>query len=281
MHMNKIVQTALLCFVVSALDLGAEDLKITYKTVDSIISADGDGRNTRIDKQVDYHSERYMRSNGEKEKKDTLVDYKENVSYEIDHKNMVINMTTIEDVQKAMDLMAAKLKELKEGIGSAKSDKQTELLMSLLGDDGGAKANAKNKGKEKVAGRACEKWDVSVEQFTARVSADPSLLSPAPADALERAQKLEIGEMLMMFPGSFRVFFDEVSKIKGIPLKLDMVIPLGPITMRSSRQATEVVVGPIPATVFELPKGYKQLNAGQENLKQLEKALAEIQAKKK
>jgi hypothetical protein len=47
--------------------------------------------------------------------------------------------------------------------------------------------------------------------------------------------------------------------------------PLKPITLKNIREATEVAEGPLPASVFELPKGYKEIDGGKKMLEDMKK----------
>jgi hypothetical protein len=65
-----------------------------------------------------------------------------------------------------------------------------------------------------------------------------------------------------------------MSSVKGIQLKSEVVMPIGLITVRTFKEATEVVAGPIPASMFELPKGYREEDAGKKRLANLDKRLS-------
>jgi hypothetical protein len=57
---------------------------------------------------------------------------------------------------------------------------------------------------------------------------------------------------------------EELAKIQGTALKTRTVLPMvGELTT----EATEVKEGPIPATAFALPEGYKTEDLGQKMLK--------------
>jgi len=91
---------------------------------------------------------------------------------------------------------------------------------------------------------------------------------PTPQDALEKVQNSEVTAVLAvpMVNKTLGKFFEEMCKIKGIQLKSEVVMDMGIITTRSFKEATEVVIGPIPASVFELPKGYEEQDAGKKEL---------------
>ena len=53
---------------------------------------------------------------------------------------------------------------------------------------------------------------------------------------------------------SMAKLYEELSKIKGLALKTNLSGFMG---MKAATEATKVVEGPVPASVFALPTGYK------------------------
>jgi hypothetical protein len=255
--MKKTIPMVFLCVAASFLPskaLGAQDLKIAYQfkaKAMKIISMSG--------AHVEYHSARYKLTKNVKGglgRGDILVDYGDLAEYEIDHKKKVIGRTAHEDRLKAAELNA-KLEEGSETF--QKSEKQLGVK--------DAKLTVKKVGQEQVAGRDCEKWEASLGKIKAKISTDPSLALPAPLDALKRLRDSEGDDPLSEL-------FDAVRGIKGVEMKSEIVMPIGPITIRLFREATEVAVGPLPASVFELPKDYSMEDAGKKALAELEEDLA-------
>jgi hypothetical protein len=266
---------ALAALAASSLALGASDLKISYRTENKALV-------TSKSTHVEYHSARRMLIKWDGGKKDILVDYVDFATYEIDHKKKVIGKTTQEDRQKAAELMAARLKE-----GGSMPGMMgwmawaINTLMGELGDED-ADPTVKNAGIERVADRSCEKWAITLKNYSYSVSADPSLALPVPPDALERSRR-QRGAALLANPKLGKVlgkFFDAANGVKGVQLRTEAVVPIGPITVRMLREATEVAVGPLPASVFELPKGYSVEDAGKKRLAELEKDLGEKNQKR-
>jgi len=259
--MHKAIRTAVVCVAASVLAFAADDLKITYRTeTKQMMTSKG--------AQVDYHSARYSLSKNDGEKKDTLIDYQSLVMYGIDHKKKVISKMTAEDILKAIDLMAAKLEE-----DSSKAEKVENMVKSLFGEP--TDVSVKKVGTEQVAGRNCEKWDIAYGKLSCKASADPSLALPVDPETLEKANKLNYGAQMAnpLLGKVLGKFYDAMYGIKGVRLKSEVVMPIGPMTTRAFKEATEVVLGPVPTSVFELPKGYKEEDAGKKLLADLEKQL--------
>jgi hypothetical protein len=263
--MPKAILSVFLCIAAPLLAigaLGAQDLKISYRTESKTLT-------TSKGAQVEYHSARCMLTKNDKEKKDTLVDYGDFSVFEIDHKKKTIGKTTLEDIQKAMDLVAAKMEEMSDRDGAT-----AQAMKDLFGGEDAA-VTVTSAGTEQVAGRDCEKWEIALDKFSAMISADKSLAPPASPDALEMAKRLKGGALLAnpALGRTFGRFFDAMNSVEGVQLKSEVVMPIGPMTIRSFKEATEVEVGPLPASLFELPKGYKQEDAGKKMLAGLGKKL--------
>ena len=247
-----------------ATSLLAGDLKITAKTETKMGL-------TSKSTDVSYLSERYQRTNNEKDKKDTLFDYSTFTRYEIDHKKKVIAKITLDDMQKAMDMAAKALAESDDGSG--------EKIMKMLGVKDGSAPIVNKTGKDVVVGKACDKWNITLGEMKYSASACPGLTSPVPLEAKKKAVALGGGTMLTMLGDPFMKLLNEMEKIEGLHLKSEMLVPLGPMTVRVSREAMEIIEGSIPASVFELPKGYKEVDAGKKMLEDMEKQLAKSKKK--
>jgi hypothetical protein len=59
----------------------------------------------------------------------------------------------------------------------------------------------------------------------------------------------------------FQRMYEELKEVKGYPLSTAVIIRTPFSRMESDEDATEVRKGPIPASTFELPKGYKKVKA--------------------
>jgi hypothetical protein len=56
----------------------------------------------------------------------------------------------------------------------------------------------------------------------------------------------------------FAKMFDEMKKIKGYPLAMDMDVDMGMAKMATVSEAIEVKKGAIPDSTFEIPSGYSK-----------------------
>jgi len=58
-----------------------------------------------------------------------------------------------------------------------------------------------------------------------------------------------------------RKMYDEMKKISGIPLKTVTIIKMMGNEMKTTRVVTSIEKGTIPASVFEIPAGYKRVES--------------------
>jgi hypothetical protein len=257
MKRTILTSIALVCMALSAM---AGDLKITFDTSTTAMKM------TKKSTQVNYYSSQFARVNDEKEKTDTLLDYKDFVFYQIDHKKKTVGFFRLDDITEMMRLLSAK---------SAQGGKDTNDVMKMLGADySGAKLSVAKGGSKVVAGRNCAQWTISYGKMVYKISADPSLEPPIPPDAYAKASKLKDSVAMIAVPGlgdGLAKIADEIAKIKGVHLETENTVPMGPVTSVVTSKATKIEEGPIPASVFELPKAYKREDLGKKMLAEMKK----------
>jgi hypothetical protein len=257
----------LLVQLIAAIPLFSGDLTITYKIKASallVISRSGT--------TVEYHSSHQKRVSNQEEQADTIFDYNNFVKYGIDHKKKVIYKYALEDLIKGLEMIDQAQNETPENFKNFDAKK-------LFGDI--SKTSQKKDGVETILNRNCDKWAISMGKFTAKVSVDPNLVSPLPvggkAAMLDNMTPRSVSTG-SGFANSVGKFLEMVSK-KGVPLKSNMVMPVGPITAKTSKEALKVVEGPIPSSVFALPSGYAMEDAGKKMLESIKEQI-EAMAKK-
>jgi hypothetical protein len=57
----------------------------------------------------------------------------------------------------------------------------------------------------------------------------------------------------------FEAMFDEMKKIKGFPLATTVDYKMMMVQQQTLTEATDVRKGPIPASAFEVPAGYRKV----------------------
>lgn len=107
----------------------------------------------------------------------------------------------------------------------------------------------------KVAGYDTEHWIVSMgEGMRFELWAAPSLEVPAKYYDARKAQYAAMGPLGQRF----EKIFEEMRKVKGYPLATTMNVKVMMMKINSSTEATEVRKGPVPASAFDVPAGYKK-----------------------
>jgi hypothetical protein len=258
--MKRTILTSIALACIALYAMAAGDLKITYDTSTTAMKM------TQRSTQVHYYSSQFARVNDAKEKTDTLLDYKDFVFYQIDHKKKTVGFFKLNDMTEMMKLLSAK--------GSQNSKEMNDVMKMLGADYSGAKLSVAKGGNKVVAGRNCTQWTISYGKMVNKISADPKLEAPIPPDAYAKASKLKDAVAMMAIPGlgdAFSKIIDETAKIKGIHLETQNTVPMGPVTSTSTSKATKIEEGPIPASVFEIPKAYKREDLGKKMLAELKK----------
>jgi len=255
--MKKYILAAL-AIAAMAGQLLAGDIKITYKQETKSMGP------TQKSESVHYYSSRFQRVINDKEKMDSLIDFKDFTTYQIDHKKKVISKITLDDMLKAMKLASAQAQDL---------DPQTKKMMeSMFG--GGGPAKTEKLGKATVAGRTCDKWKITIGKSTYVICADPSLDMPISKSAWEKGSQLK-DAMSITAPGvgdMIAKLLPEMAKIKGVQLKTETEMSMMGISTKTLLEATKIETGAIPASMFELPKGYKLEDAGKKMVDDLQKS---------
>lgn len=235
-----------------ALPALAGDLTITYKAkTKGPMGMNSEGI------QIHYYSMKYQKTVDEAAKTDMLVDYEKGVFYSIRHKDKKIELTTFDDMVAIGQAAAKRL----EAMGNMPA-----FMRNMMGGGEDGEINVEQAGTETVAGRSCKKYKLSMGKLVDDLSVDPTLKPPINPQAFAKFQKLRGN--LFQGPSSeaMRKLYDELSRIKGLPLKTHMVGFMG---IDAATEATEVKTTDIPASTFALPEEYTTEDAGQRILKSL------------
>jgi len=197
--------------------------------------------------QMHYYSAKFMRVNDPTRQVEPLMDYGTMTSYTINHKKKLIQKLSFED---AVEVMNQASQQNQEGMSA--------MMNMMFGDPNNFKVT--EEGKETVAGRACNKYKITVGKIVMELSNDPTLKMPMPEASYAKMVKMR-GAMMAAIPQGkgFIRLYEEMSKIKGVSLKTHMSGMMG---MDTVQEATDVKEGPIDAAVFALPSGYQVEDLG-------------------
>ena len=239
--------------VISTFSLFSGDLTITYKAQVKAMKLLPSVSATT----VEYHSSHHKRVNNQKSQIDIIYDYNDFTRYIIYHKKKTISKATLDDMIKVLEIVAQAHKE------------SPDLFADLREEIGNtSKITEKKDGVEAILNRKCDKWIISMGKYNAKISVDPDLAPPIP----------QVGKVAMLNDfapySTMQGYSDTIGKMNvlvakyGIPLKSNVVMPLGSRTLTTSKEAIKIVEGTIPASVFALPDGYALEDGGKKIIDQ-------------
>jgi uncharacterized protein DUF4412 len=216
-----------LAFAFAASLLAAEDLTVVSKVTV------GDKSST----STQYMTATKSRTNDGQN--DSIIDFPTGKMQFIDHKAKTYSETTLEEMAAYMDRLYRDVR------GNPMMEKMF----------GGADAVTVERGKNsrKIAGYDCDEYILSMgRSFEIEVCAAKGLQPPPQYYEGRKMSYASMGPMGQRFSK----MFDEMKKIKGYPIAMDMDADMGMARIQTSSEATEIKKGPIPASTFDLPAGY-------------------------
>lgn len=207
--------------------LAAEDLTVVSK----VTVGDHSGTSTQY-----ITSTKSRSTDGQS---DSIIDFPTGKLTLIDHKAKTYWETTLEEMAAYMDKLE-------------KDMKGNPMLAGMLGGSDAVSVE-RGKGTRKIAGYDCDEYTMKMgESFEFDVCAAKGL---DPPPQYYEGRKLSYASMGPMGK-RFSKMFDEMKKVKGYPIALDMDVDMGMAKISTKTEATEVKKGPIPASTFDVPAGY-------------------------
>lgn len=214
---------------VLTLPLVAEDLTIVSK----VTTGDRSGTSTQY-----MTSTKSRTTDGQA---DTIMDYPTGKMTVIDHKKKTYWEATIEEMTAYMDRL--------------QKDMQGNPMLEKMFGGSDEVSVEKGKGSRKVAGYDCDEYTMRMgDSFVFDLCAARGLQPPPQYYEGRKLSSASMGPM----GRRFGKMFEEMKKIKGYPLALDMDTNMGMAKMKTSSEAIEVKKGAIPASTFEIPAGYEK-----------------------
>jgi hypothetical protein len=191
-------------------------------------------------------SERYRNSDPDT---DSIIEFGTGKMTMIDHKKKEYWETTLQEMEAAFRQMEAQVAQMSEQMPPFLRDK-------IGGGPGGPITVQKGTATRMIAGYDCDQYTISMgEAMKVEMWATSQLQVPAP---YYDARKAFFANNPMT--QKFGKLFDEMRKIKGYPLAETTTMKVMG-TQQMSREATEVRKGPIPASAFAVPAGYKKVES--------------------
>lgn len=164
-------------------------------------------------------------------------------------------MITIDNKQKTyseMTILQLNLMRNKQSSEMGMDKEQMEQMRKVMGNMADSFSVTKLGAGETIAGYATEKYLIK-GPMEMEIHAAPDLKLPA---LYYDAMKMRVQRNPMFDMGKL---YDEMKKIKGYALKTVMTTKMMNMQMQTTTVVTSLEKGPIPASTFEVPAGYKQV----------------------
>lgn len=181
------------------------------------------------------------RSRSSSRDNDSIVSFADGKITLVDHRKKEYWEATLEQMEDYWDRTARKLRT--SGAGDM-FDLRAEPKLEKL------------PGKQKFAGYDCEHWSLSVgDALEVDFWAAPGLHAPERYYDGRRLASVSMGPMGALF----QKMYEELKKVKGYPLSTAVILRTPFTRTQTLEEATEVRKGPIPASTFDVPSGYKKV----------------------
>jgi len=216
--------------VAAAALAGAEDLTIVSKVTFG---------KDKISTSTQYISgDKIRTSDGSN---DTIMEISSGRLTMIDHKKKEYSETSLAE----MSAMFDNLNKQMQG---------NPILEKMMGSVTDVKVQ-KGGSSKTVAGYTCDQYLLSMgDNFTFDLWAAPALQPPYQYYDASKLRYASMGPMGQRFAK----MYDEMKKINGMPLSTAIHTKMMGMSMDTLSEATEVRKGPIPASAFDIPAGYKK-----------------------
>ena len=187
---------------------------------------------------------------------DVIIDLKTGTMTTINQKKKNYFVITKQDLEAMQAQMAERMNDPKM--------KQAMAMMQGLGSSMASSAEVKKTGAtRKVAGYACEEWLISMGgmmTMTECVTNDlkyPVQSWAAMADFSESMRKSMSGFGPSAKAGAD--YAEKMKSIKGFPVATSSTVDAGAMKITTSSEVTEIRRDPIPASTWQAPQGFTQV----------------------
>jgi hypothetical protein len=218
----------------------SQDLTVLSTTTSTGMMGRGGGTTTG----TDYYSKNAIKMTSS-DGNDSIVQFDSEKFITINNKKKTYSEMTFKQLQENLSTAGKRME----------ADPETMAAMKkMMGSAMDSFSVAKEGPGEQIAGYATEKYRIQgpVEM---EIWAAPSLKIPA---AYYDVLKFQMPANPMF---DMQKLYDEMKKVEGIPLKSVMVIKMMNMEMKTTKVVTSVEKGAVPASMFEIPAGYKLVAA--------------------
>ena len=228
-----------LCVVAPAF---AEDVTIVYN-----LTENGQSKGTATQF---VSSEKMRMSNPDT---DMLIEYGSGRLVSIDHKKKEYWETTRDEMAAQLAQMNARMEQQMQNMPPAMREK----MGGLMGGMAAQVTVTPGAGSKKIAGYDTKPYTITMGEMMKQELWNADIAFPAPA--MDARNSLMALNNPMMKGASQLV--EKMKSVKGIPLAETTTMKVLMKTVTTSREATSVKLGPIDASTFALPAGYKKVES--------------------
>jgi hypothetical protein len=163
---------------------------------------------------------------------------------------VVVNHKKNEYYEFTREEMAASLKQFESQMQAA-----GPMMEKMMGGPLGEVAVKKLGASRKVAGYDCDEYTIAMgDNLRYDICAAASLQPPTQYYDALKSPFAAMGPMA----SRFEKVFDEMKKIKGFPVAMNSSVKVMMVRSELKSEATDIQKGPIPASTFDIPAGYKK-----------------------
>jgi Domain of unknown function (DUF4412) len=250
MNSLKVAFVVASALAVGTLSARAQDLTIVSKET----SSNGPERTT----SQYFTKERVRHNQGDH---DTIFEYAAGKITNIDHKKKEYSEITLAEMEAQMQRMSAEMEKASAQLQNMPPAIR-EKMEQMMG--GGAVVVTKG-GTRKIAGYDTQEYTIAMgTNMKTQTWNTTALQLPMPEADLKRFMSFAsaLGPMAQspMFKGMSKMA-EEMKKIQGFALARTTELKMMGKSMTTSSEAIEVKQGPVPASAFEIPAGYKKVDS--------------------
>jgi hypothetical protein len=240
---------------VAALPVAADDL--------TIVSRRTRGDNPPTTTTSYLASDKMRMSSGDAN--EFIADYATGNMTIVDNKKKEYYTVTKQDMEAVAAQMQAQMKQMQAQMQNLPPEVREKMAGAMGGAMGGVAESVsvqKGTGGKTIAGYACENWIVTIGELSKQETClTTQIQMPVAAFDAQKNFASSMSAMAGPMAKSMGSVWDKFKEMKGIPLySTDTVKILGKTTT-TTMEVTEIKKGPIPASAFAVPAGYKQVES--------------------
>jgi hypothetical protein len=176
----------------------------------------------------------------------------------IDNKKKEYSVITRQELEAATAKMSAQFKQMEEQMKSMPPAVR-EKMAAMMGGGAAAVNVQKGEGGRKLAGYSCDNWTVTIGEMVKQEQCLTKELT-FPTQAWE-AYKGFASSMSGPMGQGMQQMYDKFKEMNGIPLASTSTVKVLGKSQTSTTEVVEVKKGPIPASAWTIPAGYKKVES--------------------